>query len=39
METTITGILALSAGLLLGWMTRWLYAKYQLSSSSRKLNE
>ena len=36
METTITGILALSAGLLLGWMTRWLYAKYQLSSSEQK---
>lgn len=36
MELFITLIISLPVGVLLGWITRWLYAKYQLSSSEQK---
>jgi ribonuclease Y len=36
MEIILSVIITLPAGLLLGWIVRWLYAKYQLSSSEQK---
>jgi ribonuclease Y len=36
MEVILTVIISLAAGLFLGWIVRWLYAKYQLSSAEQK---
>ncbi len=35
-NTLLVTLITLPAGLLLGWTVRWLYAKYQLSSSEQK---
>lgn len=36
MITVIVGIVSFAVALILGWMIRWLYAKFQLSSSEQQ---